>query len=62
MNASSLNGEIDFSLLPLFDEGGRNTEDRFRVYNIEDVFGEDLAGFRACYDRIEKCLAGLFIQ
>lgn len=51
-----------FFLLPLFDEDGRNTGDRFSVYNIEDPFGEDSIRFRACYERIGKCLTGLFGQ
>lgn len=49
-------------LLPLFDKGGRNTGDRFSTYNIADPFAEDVARFRACYGRIDKCLAGLFRQ
>lgn len=49
-------------LLPLFDKDSRNAEDCFSVYNIKDPFGEDLAQFRACYGRIEKCLTGLFGQ
>jgi protein-tyrosine phosphatase len=49
-------------LLPLFDEDSRNMGDCFSVYNIEDPFGEDLARFRACYERVEKCLAVLFGQ
>jgi protein-tyrosine phosphatase len=51
-----------FFLLSLFCEDGRNTRDRFSVYNIEDPFGEDVVRFRACYERIEKSLTGLFGQ
>ena len=51
-----------FFLLPLFDENGRNTWDFYSVYNIADPFGKDLIRFRACYERIENCLAGLFSQ
>jgi protein-tyrosine phosphatase len=51
-----------FFLLSLFDEDGGNTRDRFSIYNIEDPFRKDLARFRACYERIGKCLAVLFGQ
>lgn len=51
-----------FFLLPLFEEDGRNTGDRFSAYNIEDPYGKDVTFFRTCYQRIEKCLTGLFDQ
>lgn len=51
-----------FFLLSLFDKDDIETKNYFSLYNIEDPFGKDLVQFRICYQRIEKCLMGLFSQ
>jgi protein-tyrosine-phosphatase len=45
-------------LLPLYD---RDTYDGYERYNIADPFGRPPAAFDACYERVQRALAG-FLQ
>lgn len=45
-------------LLPLFEDQARRPGGYERC-NLVDPYGQDLAAYRRCFQRIERCLAGL---
>lgn len=49
-------------LLPLFDNFVSSDNAGFYKYNIKDPYGKDLDEFNDCFERIERCVEGLFKQ
>ena len=47
-------------LLPLFDVTGWTKLGRFFHYNIQDPYGQSLDEFSSCFQRIKRCIEGLF--
>ncbi|MBE9572723.1 MAG: hypothetical protein IMF11_19020 [Proteobacteria bacterium] len=47
-------------LLPLFDTQEGAKRHGFSRYNIQDPYGRSLDEFRVCFQRIKRCIEGLF--
>lgn len=47
-------------LLPLFEAKQGTKRGWFSRYNIQDPYGKNLVEFQACFQRIERCIEGLF--
>ena len=48
------------SLLPLFGADQSAKEGGFLRYNIQDPYGQSLDEFCTCFQRIKRCIEGLF--